>query len=105
MPFEELAALHSVADVCLVTSLRDGMNVVSQEFVACQQSKVSKGVLVLSEFAGAAKCVPPPPSFLPSFHPLPTPPHTPVHFFCFSFFSHFIPFPFPLLLLLLSQMS
>lgn len=34
-------------DVALVTSLRDGMNLVSYEFVACQASK--KGVLILSE--------------------------------------------------------
>uniref|UniRef100_A0A2P2MBP6 Trehalose-6-phosphate synthase-1 n=2 Tax=Rhizophora mucronata TaxID=61149 RepID=A0A2P2MBP6_RHIMU len=40
-------------DVALVTSLRDGMNLVSYEFVACQDSK--KGVLILSEFAGAAQ--------------------------------------------------
>ncbi|KAG5551503.1 hypothetical protein RHGRI_009800 [Rhododendron griersonianum] len=39
--------------VALVTSLRDGMNLVSYEFVACQDSK--KGVLILSEFAGAAQ--------------------------------------------------
>ena len=35
------------ADVALVTSLRDGMNLVSYEFVACQNMK--KGVLILSE--------------------------------------------------------
>ncbi|KAL5992690.1 Trehalose-6-P synthase/phosphatase complex synthase subunit [Asimina triloba] len=40
-------------DVALVTSLRDGMNLVSYEFVACQDAK--KGVLILSEFAGAAQ--------------------------------------------------
>nr|CAB3464708.1 unnamed protein product [Digitaria exilis] len=39
--------------VALVTSLRDGMNLVSYEYVACQGSK--KGVLILSEFAGAAQ--------------------------------------------------
>lgn len=37
----------SCLDVALVTSLRDGMNLVSYEFVACQASK--KGVLILSE--------------------------------------------------------
>ena len=37
----------SCLDVALVTSLRDGMNLVSYEFVACQDSK--KGVLILSE--------------------------------------------------------
>ena len=36
-----------MADVALVTSLRDGMNLVSYEFVACQNGK--KGVLILSE--------------------------------------------------------
>ncbi|KAI3495402.1 hypothetical protein L1887_37740 [Cichorium endivia] len=48
-----LCALYAVTDVALVTSLRDGMNLVSYEFVACQASK--KGVLILSEFAGAAQ--------------------------------------------------
>jgi hypothetical protein len=37
------------ADVALVTSLRDGMNLVSYEYVACQNSKKTEGVLVLSE--------------------------------------------------------
>ncbi|KAK7272608.1 hypothetical protein RJT34_29319 [Clitoria ternatea] len=48
-----LCALYAVTDVALVTSLRDGMNLVSYEFVACQDNK--KGVLILSEFAGAAQ--------------------------------------------------
>ena len=49
---EELVALYCAADVMLVTPLRDGMNLVSKEFVA---SRVDEdGVLVLSEFAGAA---------------------------------------------------
>lgn len=52
VPFTELTALYSVADVCLLTSTRDGMNLVSFEYVACQEKK--HGVLVLSEFAGAA---------------------------------------------------
>ena len=39
-----------VTDVALVTSLRDGMNLVSYEYVACQSDNA--GVLVLSEFAG-----------------------------------------------------
>ena len=58
----ELAALYALADVCLVTSLRDGFNLVSNEFVAVQASGVAcanrrnvPGVLVLSEFAGAAQ--------------------------------------------------
>lgn len=42
---------------CVVTSLRDGMNLVSYEFVACQEANPEKGVLVLSEFAGAAQAL------------------------------------------------
>ncbi|KAK9086039.1 hypothetical protein Sjap_026450 [Stephania japonica] len=53
LDFPALCALYAVTDVALVTSLRDGMNLVSYEFVACQASK--KGVLILSEFAGAAQ--------------------------------------------------
>ncbi|XP_052114535.1 alpha,alpha-trehalose-phosphate synthase [UDP-forming] 1 [Arachis duranensis] len=53
LDFYALCALYAVTDVALVTSLRDGMNLVSYEFVACQASK--KGVLILSEFAGAAQ--------------------------------------------------
>ncbi|MBI4305477.1 MAG: bifunctional alpha,alpha-trehalose-phosphate synthase (UDP-forming)/trehalose-phosphatase [Chloroflexi bacterium] len=48
---EELAALYRLADVCIVTPLRDGLNLVAKEYVACHDSD---GVLVLSEFAGAA---------------------------------------------------
>ncbi|CAN8312348.1 unnamed protein product [Cochlearia groenlandica] len=51
--FNYLCALYAVADVMLVTSLRDGMNLVSYEFIACQESK--KGALILSEFAGAGQ--------------------------------------------------
>lgn len=36
-PHEELCALYDLADVCLVTSTRDGMNLVSHEFIVCQQ--------------------------------------------------------------------
>jgi glycosyltransferase involved in cell wall biosynthesis len=53
LSFHELAALYAVTDVALVTSLRDGMNLVSYEYVACQSDNA--GVLVLSEFAGAAQ--------------------------------------------------
>lgn len=52
VPFTELTALYSVADACLLSSTRDGMNLVSFEYVACQDKK--NGVLVLSEFAGSA---------------------------------------------------
>ena len=51
--FEELTALYASSDVCLVTSTRDGMNLVSYEYICCQDNKY--GVLVLSEFAGAAQ--------------------------------------------------
>ncbi|CAI0441029.1 unnamed protein product [Linum tenue] len=53
LDFLGLCALYAVTDVAIVTSLRDGMNLVSYEFVACQDSK--RGVLILSEFAGAAQ--------------------------------------------------
>ncbi|MBC7170402.1 bifunctional alpha,alpha-trehalose-phosphate synthase (UDP-forming)/trehalose-phosphatase [Candidatus Bipolaricaulota bacterium] len=53
VPFERLVALYRAADVALVTPLRDGMNLVAKEYVACQVD--GDGVLVLSEFAGAAQ--------------------------------------------------
>ncbi|KAI0768165.1 alpha,alpha-trehalose-phosphate synthase TPS1 subunit [Trametes elegans] len=53
LPFDELCALYAVSDVCLVTSTRDGMNLVSYEYIACQQQR--QGVMILSEFAGAAQ--------------------------------------------------
>ena len=49
----QLAALYRAADVMLVTSLNDGMNLVCKEFVASRSD--GDGVLVLSEFAGAAR--------------------------------------------------
>jgi trehalose 6-phosphate synthase/phosphatase len=48
----ELVALYNLADVAWVGSLRDGMNLVAKEYVACKPR--GDGVLVLSEFAGAA---------------------------------------------------
>ncbi|KAJ1794145.1 Trehalose-6-P synthase/phosphatase complex synthase subunit, partial [Coemansia sp. RSA 2399] len=51
--FTELVSLYAVSDVCLITSTRDGMNLVSYEYVASQRNH--HGVLVLSEFAGAAQ--------------------------------------------------
>ena len=51
-PMEEMAALYVAADVMLVTSLRDGMNLVAKEYVAARAD--DDGVLVLSEFTGAA---------------------------------------------------
>ncbi|GIV27227.1 MAG: bifunctional alpha,alpha-trehalose-phosphate synthase (UDP-forming)/trehalose-phosphatase [Bacteroidia bacterium] len=52
LEFEELVALYNIADIMLVTPLRDGMNLVSKEFIA---SKNSNGVLILSETTGASK--------------------------------------------------
>jgi trehalose 6-phosphate synthase/phosphatase len=49
---ERLCALYRDADVALVTPLRDGMNLVAKEFIACQVDE--PGVLVLSRLAGAA---------------------------------------------------
>ena len=51
-PREEMVALYLAADVMLVTALRDGMNLVAKEYVASRID--NRGVLVLSEFAGAA---------------------------------------------------
>lgn len=51
--FDELLALYAVSDVCLVSSTRDGMNLVSYEYIASQQKR--KGALILSEFTGAAQ--------------------------------------------------
>jgi trehalose 6-phosphate synthase len=51
-PREEMAALYLAAEVMLVTPLRDGMNLVAKEYVACRND--DSGTLVLSEFTGAA---------------------------------------------------
>lgn len=51
--FDELIALYSVSDVCLVSSTRDGMNLVSYEYIATQEKR--HGVMVLSEFTGASQ--------------------------------------------------
>ena len=51
-PVEEMVALYLASDIMLVTALRDGMNLVAKEYVAARKS--GDGVLVLSEFTGAA---------------------------------------------------
>jgi trehalose 6-phosphate synthase len=51
--FDELTALYAVSDVCLVSSTRDGMNLVSYEYIATQRER--HGVMILSEFTGAAQ--------------------------------------------------
>jgi trehalose 6-phosphate synthase/phosphatase len=50
---KELSALYVASDICLVTSLRDGMNLVCKEFIASKEN--NNGVLILSEMAGASK--------------------------------------------------
>jgi trehalose 6-phosphate synthase len=50
---KELVSLYLAADVMVVTPLRDGMNLVAKEYVACRSDL--KGALLLSEFAGAAR--------------------------------------------------
>jgi trehalose 6-phosphate synthase len=52
-PRIEMAAFYRAADVMVVTPLRDGMNLVAKEYVACRQR--DDGALVLSEFTGAAR--------------------------------------------------
>jgi len=52
LSFNELIALYQAADVALITPLRDGMNLVAKEYVASCAS--GRGVLILSELAGAA---------------------------------------------------
>ena len=49
---DQLAAFYRDARVGLITPLRDGMNLVAKEFVACQPEQ-DPGVLILSPFAGA----------------------------------------------------
>jgi len=52
-PFADLVALYCMAEVALITPLRDGMNLVAKEYVACRTQ--GDGVLILSEMAGAAR--------------------------------------------------
>ncbi|HYE86818.1 MAG TPA: trehalose-6-phosphate synthase, partial [Vicinamibacterales bacterium] len=50
---EAVAHMYRAADVCVVSSLHDGMNLVAKEFIAARSDE--RGVLVLSEFTGAAR--------------------------------------------------
>ena len=55
--FEQYLALMSIADALMITSLREGMNLTSHEFLYCQDGKYTKnkhGSLILSEFTGSA---------------------------------------------------
>jgi len=53
LPFEQLVSLYIVSDVCLITPLMDGMNLIAKEYIASR--KAETGVLILSEMAGASK--------------------------------------------------
>jgi len=53
LSFNSLAALYSVADIALVTPMRDGMNLIAKEYIATRCDDT--GVLILSEMAGASK--------------------------------------------------
>src|SRR5437870_9506636 len=53
LDFDELVALYRESDVAIVTPLRDGMNLIAKEYVAAKQEP--RGVLILSEMAGASK--------------------------------------------------
>jgi trehalose 6-phosphate synthase len=48
-----LAGVYRAGDICIVSSLQDGMNLVAKEFVACQTDE--RGVLILSRFTGSAE--------------------------------------------------
>jgi trehalose 6-phosphate synthase len=50
---DQLAKCYRASDICLVTSLHDGMNLVAKEFIAARDDEL--GVLILSQFTGAAR--------------------------------------------------
>jgi trehalose-6-phosphate synthase len=55
VPFEEVVVYYALADICWITPLRDGLNLVAKEYIAAQGNlDKSNGALILSEFAGAA---------------------------------------------------
>ncbi len=51
LPFHELTALYYIADIALITPIKDGMNLIAKEYIATK--KDARGVLILSEMAGA----------------------------------------------------
>ena len=53
LSFTSLVCLYAITDVALITPLRDGMNLVAKEYIACKRD--GTGVLILSEMAGAAR--------------------------------------------------
>ncbi|MBN1800035.1 MAG: bifunctional alpha,alpha-trehalose-phosphate synthase (UDP-forming)/trehalose-phosphatase [Candidatus Lokiarchaeota archaeon] len=56
MQFKNLVAFYKIADAALITPVRDGMNLIAKEYLSCKTE--GKGVLILSETAGAAKQLP-----------------------------------------------
>lgn len=54
VPFEEVVAHYVACDIAWITPLRDGLNLVAKEFIAAKKACQAAGVLILSEFAGAA---------------------------------------------------
>jgi len=54
IPFEEVVAHYAACDIAWIAPLRDGLNLVAKEFVATKSALGATGVLILSEFAGAA---------------------------------------------------
>lgn len=55
LPLDEICVLYAIANVSLVTPVRAGLDFVPNEYVSCQNAE-NPGVLILSEFAGAARC-------------------------------------------------
>jgi trehalose 6-phosphate synthase/phosphatase len=53
LPFHSLVALYRISDVAMITPLRDGMNLIAKEYIATKTD--GKGVLILSEMAGAVE--------------------------------------------------
>lgn len=53
IPFHPLSGLYKACDISLVTPLRDGMNLIAKEYLACRTDNT--GVLILSEMAGASR--------------------------------------------------
>ncbi len=53
VPRSRLVAYYRLADVAMVTPLKDGMNLIAKEFVVCQAAQDGTGALVLSEFTGS----------------------------------------------------
>lgn len=54
VPFDELISYYVASDVAWITPLRDGLNLVCKEYVSAKSASSTLGVLILSEFAGAA---------------------------------------------------